>query len=185
MRKRVRWAACTAYRQERRYILEVLGQIENEHIRTRAYDLLLWYIRSANRCRLCYYLFRTITIVLPALIMVITSSGSGLAIWADELWGSAANFLVAALSGLTGLASGLLALTRCEDNYLRYRRAADQIKGELSRYLVGAGIYRESATRDQHFITALEIIAAREGESWGRDFQQNGLGKQAAGKEQA
>lgn len=176
--KSMRRAACTAYHQERRYIREVLEQIEHESIRTRVYDLLLWYIRGANRCRLWYYFFKTITIVLPALIMVVTSSGSGLAIWADEVWGSTANLAVAVLSGLTGVASGLLVLTRCEENFLRYRRTADKIKGELTQYLVGAGHYREANTRNQRFIVALEGIVAREGEGWGRDFQQNAQGKQ-------
>lgn len=173
-------AALTAYRQERRYIREVLDQIGNPGVRTRVYDLLLWYIRQAHRCRLLYYFFKAVTIVLPALVMIVTSSSNGLAIWADEIWGTAANLLVAALSGLTGVASGLLALTRCDENWLRYRRSADKIKGELSLYLVGAGHYREASTRDENFITELERIAGEEGEDWGKDFQQNVQGKPLA-----
>ena len=154
------------YRQELYYIQLESSMVANEGIRLRLMNLMLWYIREAERARVKYYLFKIITILLPALVMIITSAGTGLAVWASEEWGSAANLLVAVLAGITNIASSVLVVTKWHENWIRYRHTANRIEGELALYLAGAYPYQDPALRDGRLMQKIERIAAQEDDGW-------------------
>lgn len=156
----------SSYRQELYYIQLTSSLVTNEGIRIRLMNLLLWYIREAERAKIKYYFFKMVTILLPALVMIITSSGTGLAIWASEEWGTAANLLVAVLAGFTNIASSILVVTKWHENWIQYRRTADKIEGELALYLAGAYPYRNPALRDGRLMQKVERIASQEDDVW-------------------
>ena len=156
----------SSHREELRYIQQASGMVANEGIRLRLQNLLFWFVQEARRARIKYYMFTIITVILSTAVMIITSASTGLAIWASEAWGTAANLLVAVLAGCTNIVSSLLALTKWRENWIRHRRCADQIEGELSLYLAQAKPYQNPDYRDGKLMTRVERIAVCEEKSW-------------------
>lgn len=162
----------SGYKRELQFIRQASEMIANEGIRLRLKNLLFWFVQEAYHAKIKYYSFTITTVIFSTAVMIITSSSTGLAIWASEAWGTAANLLVAILAGCTNIVNSMLALTKWRENWVRYRRSADQIEGELSLYLAQANPYQYPDSRDGRLMARVERIAAQEGESWAETMQQ-------------
>lgn len=156
----------SGHQQELQFIRQAIEMVANEGIRLRLKNLLFWFVQGAHRAKIKYYLFTIVTVILSTAVMIITSASTGLAIWASESWGTAANLLVALLAGCTNIVSSMLALAKWRENWIRYRRCADRIEGELSLYLAQAKPYQNPDIRDGRLMARVEKIAANEEDSW-------------------
>lgn len=151
------------HREEMRYIFLIQEQISDEGIRLRLCNLLLGYFKEALRYKCCYMLCRSLMVLLPAAIMVLTSANYGLALWVDEEWGSALNLAVAILAGITVFAGSAEAMGHWYEKWMECCKKTALVKRELSLYLVGAAPYGSLAFRDEAFAAAMEAIAISEG----------------------
>ncbi len=161
----------SGYKRELQFIQQASEMVASEGIRLRLKNLLFWFVQEAHHAKIKYYLFTIITVMLSTAVMIITSSSTGLAIWASEAWGTAANLLVAFLAGCSNIVSSTLALTKWRENWIRYRQSADQIEGELSLYLAKAKPYQHPDSRDGLLMARVEQIAAKEGDNWAETMQ--------------
>lgn len=162
MRDQKRWHRSN-HRQELCDIRKAAGMITNEGVRLRMQNLLFLLIRESHCAKIKYVLFTVISVMLSVAIMIITSAGTGLAIWGSEAFGTAANLLVAVLAGGVNVSCSILAVTGWRENWIRCRYCADRIEEELFRYLAREKPYQHPDNRNGKLLRRVERIAACKG----------------------
>ena len=104
-------------KEYKKYRNEVLKCIETKEIRDRMEYLLNWYSRKATQCKRRYYIFAAIGIIGPALVTVISNCT-----YLSDFC------LVPVISTCSSIGTAILALTRWQEGWIRYRRTVEHIK---------------------------------------------------------
>ena len=126
-----------------------------EPLTERVDNLLSWYINKASHARTSYYGCSMLVTGIPLVIAVVNSAmgcRNDSPCWFPVI--------VTFLSGLTSIISGWLVLSRSQENWVRYRNAAEALKDEVNLYLNDAGDYRAAERRKDEGRTSY-ILAGR------------------------
>lgn len=150
-----------AYKYDIEYIGQLVHQIpipkgQNPEapdvVRDRAENLMLWYSLQATKCKRTYYFCTMFTVGLPLMVTVFNTTATVLS-FVDH-WLS---IFISLFSALSCLLSTFLSVTKCQENWVRYRRNAERLKSETFRYVSGAEPYDD----DDDFTKLRKIYANR------------------------
>lgn len=124
--------------------------INNKDFQKRVKYSFEFYIKKANLYNILGRVLSILGIVLPAFATFLTVIGT---------W----QWLIALITTLSTIASGLFAYLKCSDKQDTYRMAAENIKAELIAYLTELGDYRnttakEDFSKDDLLFTRIENI---------------------------
>ena len=150
------------FANEMRYATSQIRKIQNEEIRERVENTLMWYINKAKHSRAMYYVLSLISIATSAAIPVINSFNSDAFFWKDSL--------ISGIAALGGVAASVCALFTLKVSWNRNRCYAEQLKRECFLYLARGGEnYNRAMTpeeADTVFICRMENLGQEENESW-------------------
>ena len=132
--------------------------IENLHVRNRFYGLLHFYKARADRYKRFYYGCTVISITVPAVVMVFTSSLST----TDNKY----KWLIAGLSGIASISAGVKELGNYHENWIRLRMCGEKLKSEFYKYITEVKPYDNKETKDSCFIFEMENIVDNENNDW-------------------
>ena len=124
--------------------------IADDSLKNRARISLEYYITKASLYQTAWNWLSVVGIVLPAIATIF----AGLGLWP---------WLIALITALTTIASGLLALFKCADKKTSYRNSAENLKSELSAYLSHTGSYREDEQANNELLAENIERIIREG----------------------
>jgi hypothetical protein len=80
--------------------------------------------------------------------------------------------LISVAGGAIALSSGVLALTRSQENWVRYRSLAEQLKSEKYIYATGTPPYDGPPEKSFHeFVNTVEALMLEERGSWARSYR--------------
>ena len=149
------------------YVETQLEAIEDETVRNRTRNTLMWYIRKANRSRAAYYFATIVSIAASAAIPVINTLG------AQSSGGfSLKDTLISLIAAVGGVAVSICTLFNFKEAWNRNRRYAEALKSECFLYATHTGDYSgEDGMR--MFVNKLEGIAAEESKSWADSNRKN------------
>lgn len=148
-------------KQEKEYIENINGSIEEEVLRKRIEYLLTWYSHKATRNKYLYFTFVAISIIAPALITLINSCVK------DSFLGMDKTCLISFISTIATIFAGILAITRWQEGWLRYRKTAELIKSKVSIYLIQRkNSENDNKKMDNEFISEIEDIVQKENAEW-------------------
>lgn len=136
------------------YIGQLLNAIENQNIRNHVGNALEWYVIKANRYRLFEYILNALTLIVPAVLMIMNSCVSS-----EDVAGQ----LIVALLGT--VAAAAKSFSKLHDKRICYRRAAEFIKSETVLYIQRVGVYK-GEDRDEIFVNNIIEIRREENNSW-------------------
>lgn len=120
-------------RNEREFVIGLLDMIENDALRYRISNLVMWYIDQAEFNKRSYLCLNLITIVSNAAIPVINIIYSDVKL----------SIINCGLAAMIGLSLGINNLFHFKDNWTRYRKSAEKIKQAMSDFTVGVQRYKE------------------------------------------
>ena len=144
-------------KEYKKYRNEVLKCIETKEIRDRMEYLLNWYSRKATQCKRRYYIFAAIGIIGPALVTVISNCT-----YLSDFC------LVPVISTCSSIGTAILALTRWQEGWIRYRRTVEHIKSYISIYIVSlqGATDVEKIVIDKEFIKKIDNLVLDENSEW-------------------
>lgn len=150
---------------ENEYIEIMEKEIENKIIKERIGYLLKWYSKKSTRCKLLYYFCASISIIIPALITLITSCTTMES--TEFIYFLDYKCVISLLSTIATIVAGILALTRWQEGWIRYRTTIEIIKSSLTVYLVERESPQEDIKKmDEKFIKEIEEIVKNENMEW-------------------
>lgn len=126
------------------------SDIENEVVRQRIQNSLNWYIRKAVVNKRLYYIFSSISVILPLLATIMYSIDIEIFL-KDNL-----QIYSALLACATTMTTSGLSLFRFRDYWKEYRQTAEKIKAELFHYHMGLDKYMDHNIQD--LASAFETI---------------------------
>ena len=141
-------------RVEWEYISQLLNAIENQNIRNQVANALEWYIIKAGRYRLFEYILNMLTLIVPAVIMILNKC------MPDDCM---AGQLVVAVLGT--FAAATKSFSKLHDKRICYRRAAEFIKSETALYINRVGVYKREDSAEI-FVNNIIKIRKEENNSW-------------------
>lgn len=153
------------FNEERKYIEALDSAIVNKNIKLRVIYLLNWYSRRATNCKRCYYTCVFISIIAPAFIALINGCFTELSEGTLIIFGLNKIEIISIISTIATISAGILAVTRWQDGWFRYRYANELIKSEVSLYLVKKEKENDDNI-DQVFMNRIEQIVANENNEW-------------------
>lgn len=118
---------------EREFAIDMLDMIEEDALRFRLSNLILWYIDKAIRYKCEYYILNFITMASNLLILIVNATGSTVGAQAVSY---DPKLLTTVLAAVASCALGLNSLEHCKDNWMRYRKSAEDLKESLSVYVI-------------------------------------------------
>ncbi len=139
------------------YTKNLIKRIENDAIRERIENLLIWYIRESTLLQIWYYILTIISIVSGASIPIIS-------LFNDF---KSKDIIISIVSALGVLSLSMCTLFSVEENWKRYRRYAEILKRETFQYISKSGVYLEGKkNKSQLFIDRIEMLTSAETEEW-------------------
>lgn len=121
-----RWKhSSTIPKREKEFVIRMLDLVENEPVRYRLSNLIIWYIDEAESYKHLYYGLSLITILANILIPVV----NGLGIGGDPL------VTTTILATVASIALAFNNLGHFKDNWTRYRVSAELLKELMSEYV--------------------------------------------------
>lgn len=136
------------------YINQLLNAIENQNIRNQVGNALEWYVIKAGRYRLVEYILNTLTLIVPAVIMILNKC------MPDNCM---AGQLVVAVLGT--FAAATKSFSKLHDKRICYRRAAEFIKSETALFINRVGVYKRENSAEI-FVNNIIKIRKEESNSW-------------------
>lgn len=115
----------TIPRHEREFVVTMLDMIENDPVRYRLSNLIIWYIDHAEKNKTIYYLLSIITFLSNIMIPVVNVLGTKYHPLVINAW----------LAAAASLALAFNAMGHFKDNWTRYRVAAEELKELMAEYL--------------------------------------------------
>lgn len=148
--------------QEKKYIEKIEQSIDNKIVQERIKYLLIWYSHKATINKYLYFAFVAISIIAPALITLINSCVK------DSFLGMNKTCLISLISTIATIFAGILAITRWQEGWLRYRKTAELIKSKVSIYLIKRKNSENDDNKkiDNEFISEIEDIVQKENAEW-------------------
>lgn len=130
----------------------ILEYINNNYIKNRFKDSLLWYEKHAYIYRFKFILYSMINIVLSSSIPLITLSGIDILEVKNKV-------LIGIISTLISIISGYLFLREPKNKWYEYRKYSELLKKLYSTKLI-------KKLEDDDFLEKLEMILEIEGNNW-------------------
>jgi hypothetical protein len=133
---------------------------EKERIALERYQFLyVKYLKARLSCRLPFYIFQTLVIVLSGItpLLILTTDSK---------------LLQAAPAATASVLAGLLSVFRFNEHWVRRSTAAAALESEMVKYSTRAGAGYGGSTSPEaaleHFVLTMERIAEEEKLGWGR-----------------
>lgn len=127
----------------------------DDYIKGRVEDQIAWYDKESSINKRNYLCFQTITFVTAALVPVFS-------IFSEDLW---ARVIVTILGSAAMVTTGILALFKYLELWIKYRTTAESVKHEKYMFQTGMGPY----TGDDRFtvlVERTEALISQENSSW-------------------
>lgn len=154
----------TTRQEEKEFIELIENKITNEVIKDRVVYLLKWYSKKATWDKRLYFFCACVSVIAPASITLINSC-----------FKQYSNCLIPFISTFATIVAGILALTRWQEGWLRYRKTAEQIKSETSKFLLEMDHASHDTKNDieKKFLDKLEDISSDENMEWAKGNKEN------------
>jgi hypothetical protein len=136
-----------------------------DYIEKRYKKQLDWYEKHAIQSRVTYYTFQILIVLAAALVPIINVFPSN-----DNN-----TYTIKIISSILGsfivIFTGVLQITKSNENWMSYRSTAELMKSEYQRFKMGVGDYSEEKISDKEnrsllFIERMETIIAEEGKKF-------------------
>lgn len=121
-----------------------------------------YYHKKCVSLRNEYYRFSAITIIINAIIPVLSMG-------VDTI--GALKYVIASVSALSSILSSMLLLRKTKDTWVRYRYTYEALKKEKILFQTASGKYRNGTEED--FILTCEAIMESENNAWKELLQKN------------
>lgn len=135
-----------------------LSVAQKSYLDERLSGAIQWYDKSAGRNKYYFYSGQTIAIVTAAAVPIFSGFSPG-----DGDW---IKWLIAILGGASAVVAGLLSLFNWQQNWVKYRAAAEDLKSHFAQFQAGTGIYNEPKKAFEILADNCERILAVERGSW-------------------
>lgn len=119
--------------KEREFVVYMLDMVEEDALRFRLSNLILWYIDKAEKYKRDYYILNFITMASNLMILIANAAGGTTV---AQTVNYDPKLLTTALAAVASCALGLNSLGHCKDNWMRYRKSAEDLKESLSVYVI-------------------------------------------------
>ncbi len=119
--------------REREFVIYMLDMVEEDALRFRLSNLILWYIDKAIYYKHVYYALSITAMAANLLILIANAAGGvieAMAIPYDT------QLVTTVLAAIASCALGINNLGRNKDNWMRYRKSAEVLKESLSQYVI-------------------------------------------------
>jgi len=113
------------------------SNIKDDVLRQRIQNSINWYIHKSVFYKRFYYIFSTISILLPLGVTILHSTDSACFL-ENHL-----QICSAILASATTLTTSILTLFRFQDYWKEYRETAEKLKAELLQFHMGIGKYQD------------------------------------------
>ena len=140
---------------------KLISMIEDEPIRLRTENLLMWYLYKARICKRIYFSIMISSIIFNAsipLINVVTIN------FTNNSY--IPSIIISIIAVLSSVFMSIATLAHFKENWERYRGCAELLKNELFLYITKHEKYSDPEKRDSIFIAQLSLIALEEIEKW-------------------
>ena len=138
------------------YATDLLKKIQNESIRARVENLLLWYIDSAKKNKTYFYFLSVISLICSSIIPILSLGNQSCPTNA---------LIISIIAAVGGLATSFVTLFHVKDNWTRYRMYAELLKSECFRFINNIDEYNTKES-EVYFIKNVELLAAQESKKW-------------------
>lgn len=115
-------------RTEQEFVLRLLDMIQEDAVRFRLSNLVIWYIREAIRQKRMYYLLNIVAIVANLIILIVNAAHNYISF--------SPNLVTTVLAAVASGALSVNGLGHYKDNWMRYRTAAETLKEQISQYVI-------------------------------------------------
>ena len=127
-----------------------------EYLETRLEDQIKYHSRKSRVNRKCYYSFKTIQILISAVIPFLTGYLNG------QDW---MKYMIGILGVLLALAGGLEVLFKFQEKWISDRTTSESLKQEKFLFLSKAGPYKDDASLS-NLSERVELILSKENATW-------------------
>lgn len=145
-------------------LVNLVGQIQDENTKSYILDRIIpqmeWYSRNGRDCKKKYYGWMTVSIILGALIPIVSVFADG-AIWIK--------MLLAALGSAATACNAYVTMHNYKDLWLTYRNVREKLLRILYCYFNNAGIFaqdREQEEKNRLLVDLCEQEMANEANEW-------------------
>jgi len=153
---------------------EDLTAAQNDYLNKRLVEQIDWYDKGAKVNRINFLVLQTLTIIAAALVPVLSGVDPTKAGWVAGFLGDTKT-LVAFLGGASAVIASILGLFKCQENWVKYRSACEDLRSHYVQYRVGVGIYEDRAMAFRFLVENCERIISAERGQW---VQQNSSAQQ-------
>jgi hypothetical protein len=129
---------------------------ENDAAMARVEDQIEWFDKKSRRNFQWFRTLKTLTIILAALIPVVTGS----------IDPHASSRIAGGLGALVAMMEGIQHLNQFHENWITYRYASETLQHEKYLYLASAGPYASASNSRTLFVERVESVIAQEHEKW-------------------
>lgn len=129
--------------------------MKTNYIETRLKEQMDYYHNKCKKLRKEYYCLSGISIVINAIIPVLS-----MGIESDGIL----KYIIALLSATASILSSFLLLRKTKDTWIKYRRTYERLKKEKVLFETSSGKYKTASEED--FILACEEILESEHTAW-------------------
>lgn len=136
--------------------------MKTNYIETRLKGQMEYYSWKSAKCQKEYYRMSTISIVINAIIPVLS-----LGIEAAGIL----KYIIAALSAAASITSSIMLLRKPKDTWIKYRSTYEKLKKEKILFETSSGKYKNGS--EEEFILTCEEIMESEHKAW-EDLHRNG-----------
>ena len=115
----------------------MLDLIEQEGLRYKLSNLIIWYIDKAEYNKRFYIVLTIITLIANVSIPIVNMIGSNVNT-SDQIVASNNIFpiLTSCIAAIAGISLGIINLCHFKENWMRYRKSAEDIKQIVSDYVI-------------------------------------------------
>ena len=164
--------------KEEYFILEkVLPLLEDANVKDLYTYLTGWYMRRSHGSKWKYYICSFLFALFTGLVPVLTTIKG---VYYTQL--NCFDVLTALLAFLASLCAFIVNLSRCSENWIRFRGSAESLKAEVCLFLNGVGDYeglnddnvgKDANERTKMFIKRILEITGSEKDLWMAGAKEN------------
>lgn len=148
---------------------EDLTKAQAEYLNNRLNYQIDWYEKKSARNRIQYLFWQSLTIITAALVPILSGIDINKAGIVTEHLGDTRT-LVAFLGGASAVIASIVALFKCQENWVKYRAACGDLRSHLAQFRVRAGVYEDRGRAFKLLVENCERIINAERGQW---VQQN------------
>lgn len=132
---------------------------EENYIKNRLLDQVEYYDKSSKKLQREYYAISITSIVILAIIPVITLLPEHLCFY---------KYLIAGASAILSMLNSILLVRKTKDNWLEYRTTSEALQSELEKYRCCVGSYNKATSEERFrvFVETCEKIMSTEHVGW-------------------